>query len=87
LRKNIRVFSWDSNPRCDSPSFFVSRHEAECRVSKRCARFVAHNAIQHRPPDGLIDATGRMLSALFDEAWAPQWSEAFIVWQMRKDET
>jgi hypothetical protein len=48
---------------------------------------VAHNAIQHRPPDGLIDATGRMLSALFDEAWAPQWSEAFIVWQMRKDET
>jgi hypothetical protein len=84
MSKQILVFNHDTNPAVDRPSFFVTRAEAQRRVSANYAVFVAHNAIQHRPPAGWQrDERGLMISSLFKQAWAPRMSANYLVWQMR----
>jgi len=87
MRKNISVFNHDRNPATDSPNFFITRHEADERVNSGFAHYLSDKSIQHRPPvTWTRDRSTQLISSLFDEAWAPQWSGNFIVWQMRSTE-
>lgn len=87
MRKPIRVFSHDSDPASDSPIFFISIHDAEDRVTKGYASYLAPLAIQNRPPVGWsLDQSEVMAAGLFNQAWMPRWSANYIVWQMRSDQ-
>lgn len=83
MRKPISVFSHDSNPLLDSPVFFITRFDADQRISAGYSVSISANAIQNLPPKGwTVDETNAVTSSLFDQAWSPQFSDHYIVWQM-----
>jgi hypothetical protein len=84
--KAVRVFAHDSNPANDPPVFFISRFDAEYRVTKGYARYLSANAVQQKPPANWSpDFEQVAVSGLYDEAWVPRWSDHYIVWQMRAE--
>jgi hypothetical protein len=83
MSKPIHVFAYDANPANDPPLFHISRHDAQIRVDKCFVRYLSATAVQLKPPPGWSpDRTQSVCGGLFSEAWKPQWSGHFIVWQM-----
>lgn len=84
--KSISVYPHSSNPVVDPPKFRITRFEADERVNKHYAFWIAPNAIQNMPPPAhLVDRREQLISGLYDQAWMPRWSGDYIVWQMRPE--
>jgi hypothetical protein len=82
MRKDIQVFSCDSNPAVDSPVFHVTRTEADVRIEKGFAVWLSPTSIQTRPPGWTGDEEKLVAGGVIRQAWRQKWSDCYIVLQM-----
>ena len=82
MRKSISVYSHDSNPAIDSPSYFISPVDAAARIDKGYAVYLSASSIRIRPPGWTPDEEKFIAGGLFSTAWRKAWSANYLVWQM-----
>jgi hypothetical protein len=82
MRRSVSVYSHDSNPAIDSPSYFISRSEADTRIDKGYAVYLSTDSIRTRPPGWTPDEEKLIAGGLFTSAWRKAWSDCYLVWQM-----
>jgi len=82
MHKPISVYSHDSDPAIDRPSFHITPSDAAARIARGYVRWLSPRSVQLKPPPGyyrelLIEFVGMR------DAWQPRSSVGFIVLQMR----
>lgn len=80
----MRVFSWDSNPSIDLPTFRLSRNRAAEAINNGEAVEIDRTSIQLLPPKSYLeDRRNYAGGGTMRSAWHIRESLAFLVWQMR----
>ena len=77
----IAVFSFESNPLCDRPCYYLSGIRAAEAISRLQAERVGERAIRLFPREQQQNVFP--VASRFDEAWQLRPSEGYSTWQMR----